>query len=170
MNMKPVSSFVTIVLGAVLIVSPAILGGNGLLSFDQAFAGPGNSGDHGNSGADHGSSSNHNSTSTATYGTGVSTSANSFGALASAFGALNAYHAAPEAFDNASPDSEVGKIAAYWNALQSGLVDQVTLDAMLDDAANKPLDDATREAFNLLLQEKLGSTDTTTDTTTATIY
>ena len=164
MNMKPVSSFATIILGAVLTVSPAVVGGNGVVSYGQAFAGPGNSGDHGNSGGDHGGNSNRSSASTATYGKGVSTSASSIGALASALGALNAYHAAPEAFNNASPDSEVGKIAAYWNALQSGLVDQVTLDAMLDDAANKPLDLATREAFNQLLQDKLGSTVTTTTT------
>ena len=91
MYMKPVSSFATIVLGAVLIVFPAILGGNGLLSFDQALAQKGgNGGLNGNAGGLGGSAN------------GNSAASNANGQIASKLGALNAAHASAQAFAHAS--------------------------------------------------------------------
>jgi hypothetical protein len=146
-----------LVFGAALIAAPAILGPKGPLSYDQAVAGPGNSGDHGGGNGNGGGKDK----ASATEDDEVDDNPNSHGKLASKLGALNAYHASVTAFENASPNSRVGKIKAYWDALQAaeedGIVrdeEQANLNALLDDAANKPIDDETREAFNELLKEK----------------
>jgi hypothetical protein len=83
------------------------------------------------------------------YGSGAD-----YGALASALGALNAAHASPTARANAAPESQVGLIAAYEQAMLAALAlpaetpEQVAArDAaiaaaragQLDAAANKPL-------------------------------
>ena len=50
--------------GAALIAAPGVVGSKGPLSIDQAFAGPGNSGDHGGGkggGKDHGGGNGHSS-------------------------------------------------------------------------------------------------------------
>ncbi len=146
--------------GAALIAAPAILGAKGPLSYDRAFAGPGKSGDHGGgNGGDHGGGKGGNAA--AGDDEEDDNPNNDQGELASKLGSLNAYHASPTAFANASPNSEVGKIKAYWDALQAAEADgtisgeeQAELDALLDDAANKPIDDETRAAFNDLLKEK----------------
>jgi hypothetical protein len=143
--------------GAVLIATPALIGPKGPLSYDQAFAGPGKSGDHGG-----GKGGGKKDKSAATEDEeDEEEDANAKGKLASKLGALNAYHASPNAFKNASPNSRVGKIAAYWDKLQEleedGEIsdeDQAELDDLLDAAGNKPLDDETKEAFNNLLREK----------------
>ena len=155
--------------GAALIAAPGILGSKSPLSVDQAFAGPGKSGDHGGGkggGKDHGSKQK------VASATEDEEDANSNGKLASKLGALNAYHASLNAFAHASPNSRVGRIAAYWDALQAAEEDgtvspeeQTALDDLLDAAANKPIDEATRDAFNQLLRDKFASADTTDDTT-----
>ena len=152
--------------GAALIAAPAIVGAKGPLSYSQAFAGPGKSGDHGGGGGKKDKSASTGDTED------EEDDANANGKLASKLGALNAYHASANAFKNASPNSRVGKIAAYYEALKAaeedGTVDeteQAALDDLLDAAANKPLDDETRAAFNDLLREKFATDDTTDDTT-----
>ncbi|MGQ0484112.1 MAG: hypothetical protein ACT4SY_01990 [Hyphomicrobiales bacterium] len=155
--------------GAVLIAAPAIVGAKGPLSFDPAFAGPGKSGDHGGGkgkSGDHGKVSGKDKKAAAAEEDEEEEEEellNKKGKLASKLGALNAYHASPNAFKNASPNSRVGRIAAYWNALEAAEADgqvtaeeQAELDKLLDDAANKPIDAETREAFNNLLREKFG--------------
>jgi hypothetical protein len=143
--------------GAILIAAPAIVGSKGLFAYDQAAADPGKGNGQGK-------------------GNGKSAGAKKSASveeeeeevievkkakLASKLGALNAYHASPNAFKNASPNSRVGRIAAYWSKLQEAEVDgaitpeeQTELDSLLDAAANKPLDDETKEAFNQLLRDK----------------
>src|SRR5215813_5645785 len=66
-------------------------------------------------------------------------------ASASELGALNAAHASPQALAHASPNSRVGKIAAYKNAaLAAQPADQAVADAQSAvDAATKAVDDAT---------------------------
>ena len=113
MQMKPVSLFFSVALGAVLMVSPNIIGGNGLMSYDQALAEKGGNG---------------KSNSAASNGGGA---ANSYGKTASNMGALNAGHAAPQAFANAAPNSRTGKIKAYYLANQ----DAVALQSALVNAA-----------------------------------
>ena len=130
MNMKPVSSFVTIVLGAVLIVSPVIVGSNGLVSYDQAFAQKGGN-----------SVGNANSASAASTGNAKTTS-NANGQVASKLGALNAAHASARAFAHASPDSRIGKIKTYYLANQIAIATQATA-AATDAAALKVAFEAT---------------------------
>jgi len=151
--------------GAVLIAAPALVGPKGPLSYDQAFAGPGKSGDHGggNGNGNGGGKSKNKASASADEEDeeDEDEDANAKGKLASKLGALNAYHASPNAFKNASPNSRVGKIAAYYEALKAADEDgevteeeQTGLDDLLDAAANKPLDDETKAAFNDLLREK----------------
>lgn len=149
--------------GAALIAAPVILGPKGPLSYDQAVAGPGNSGDHGGgNGKSNGNGGGKDKASASDEDEDEEDdNPNAHGKLASKLGALNAYHASANAFENASPNSRVGKIKAYWDALQAAEEDgtvtdeeQAGLDALLDDAANKPIDDETREAFNDLLKDK----------------
>src|SRR5215475_5581127 len=66
-------------------------------------------------------------------------------ASASELGALNAAHASPQALAHASPNSRVGKIAAYKNAaLAAQPADQAVADAQSAvDTATKAVDDAT---------------------------
>ncbi len=150
--------------GAALIATPALIGAKGPLSYDQAFAGPGKSGDHGG-GNGNGNGGGKNKASASADKEDEEDDeeeyANAKGKLASKLGALNAYHASPNAFKNASPNSRVGRIAAYYEALKAAEEDgeisdeeQAELDDLLDAAGNKTLDDETKEAFNDLLREK----------------
>jgi len=150
--------------GAALIATPALIGAKGPLSYDQAFAGPGKSGDHGGgNGNGNGGGKNKASASADEEDEedDEEEDANAKGKLASKLGALNAYHASLNAFENASPNSRVGRIAAYYEALKAAEEDgdvsdeeQAELDDLLDAAGNKTLDDETKEAFNDLLREK----------------
>jgi hypothetical protein len=103
MNMRLGSLFLTVAIGAVLIFSPNLIGGNGLMSYDQAFAEKGGNGKS-NSAASNG---------------GAGAAAKSQGQTARNLGALNAGHAAPQAFANAAPNSRPGKIKAYYLASQA---------------------------------------------------
>lgn len=88
------------------------------------------------------------------------------GQLTSALGALNAAHANSEALGNAAPQSEVGKIAAYDNAMLAALAlpDATPAEAAYRDqqiaaaratylaaAANKPLSPAVVAKVDSLL-------------------
>lgn len=157
MKFKVSQTAMALFFGAALIAAPAIVGPKGPLSYDQAFAGPGKSGDHGG-----GNGGGKKDKSAATEDEeDEEDNPNAHGKLASKLGALNAYHASPNAFKNASPNSRIGKIAAYWDKLQEFEEDgdisdkeQAELDDLLDAAGNKTLDDETKEAFNDLLREK----------------
>ena len=76
------------------------------LTFSQAFAGNSHAGGTGN--GNGGGNGNGNGNGNASAG-----AAPNHGAVASALGALNAAHASATALANASPNSRVGKIAAY---------------------------------------------------------
>ncbi len=83
---------------AALALTALPVGFNGSLSLDLAQAWAGNGNGHANGHADaHGQTDSH-------------------GATASSLGALNAAHASDTALANASPNSRVGKIAAYKEA------------------------------------------------------
>jgi hypothetical protein len=56
---------------------------------------------------------------------------------AALLGSLNALHASPNAFLNADPESMVGMVGAYQDAIAAG--DLETAASLLDDAANKPV-------------------------------
>jgi hypothetical protein len=120
MHMRPSSLFLTVAIGAALMFSPNLIGGNGLMSYDQAFAEQG--------GNEKGKSSTSNG--------GAGSAANSHGQTASNLGALNAGHAAPQAFANAAQNSRVGKIKAYYSAnqyaaaLQSALANALTSNSV----------------------------------------
>jgi hypothetical protein len=88
------------------------------------------------------------------------------GQLLSALGALNAAHANSEAFANAAPQSEVGKISAYDKAMLAALAlptatpaevayqeQQISLDrsTYLVSASNKPLSPAVVAKVDSLL-------------------
>jgi hypothetical protein len=166
MKFKVSQAALALFFGAVLIAAPAIFGAKGPLSYDQAFAGPGKSGDHGGGkggggGKSHGGGKSKDKKAAAAEDEEED---EADGKKKLKLGALNAYHASPNAFKNASPNSRVGKIAAYWNALEAAEEDgaiseeeQKELDDLLDAAANKPIDDETREAFNQLLRDKFAS-------------
>ncbi|MGH6960944.1 MAG: hypothetical protein ACREE7_10705, partial [Dongiaceae bacterium] len=94
----------------------------------QAWAGNGQGKGHANGHADaHGQNDSH-------------------GAVASSLGALNAAHASETALAHASPNSRVGKIAAYKAAaLAAQAADQAVADAQADlDAANQAVADDTQ--------------------------
>ncbi len=170
MKFKVSQTALALFFGAVLIAAPAIVGAKGPLSHDQAFAGPGKSGDHGGGkgkSGDHGKSGGKSKKSSAAEvdeeeeEEKIKDKKDKKDKLASKLGALNAYHASPNAYKNASVNSRVGRIAAYWDKLQEAELDgtisaeeQKELDGLLDAAANKPIDAETREAFNDMLREK----------------
>ena len=122
-----------------------------MAAFDAAYAdsGKGNgaskSESRGNSAASQGnasnahvenaSASNHSATATATATATAAGAANGKGALASELKGLNAVKANPNALDHASPNSQVGRIAAYRDAARITLGAQTALtdaEATLD--------------------------------------
>ena len=126
MTMKPVASFVTLTLGALLVVAPGVSRFPGSMSYEQAFAQKGgNTGGNANS---HGQSASASSKSTAST-ENTSTTANSNGKTASSLGALNAANASAEAFVHAAPNSRVGKIKAYYLANEISVAAQTAADA-----------------------------------------
>lgn len=139
----PARSVAAVLLGAALAASPALAksGGNG----------NGNSGGNGNGHA-YGKSAE------ATQDAGTTSNGNS----ASALGALNGFmHASPKALANASPKSEIGKVAVvYAGLLQNYLTPAAgttpptlaQLASALSAAANKPLTPAIIEAVNAKLE------------------
>ena len=120
---KPVPLFVTVVLGAALLVCPNLVGGTGLTTYGQAFAKNG------------GNSANAHSQSPGATKNAENT-ANGNGATASDLGALNAAHASAKAFANASPNARVGKIKAYYLASQTAaLTDAAALQLAFENSA-----------------------------------
>lgn len=140
--MRPASLFFTVVIGATLMVSPSIIGGNGMMSYDQALAEKGGNG---------------KSNSAASKG-GAAAAANSKGETASNLGALNAGHAAPQAFANAAPNSRIGKIKAYYLASQTAaatdaLVLQTAFMTAAPDAVLNAYQDLQADPDNVTLQD-----------------
>lgn len=140
--MRPTSLFLTVALGAALMVSPSIVGGNGMMSYDQALAEKGGNG---------------KSNSAASKG-GAAAAANSKGETASNLGALNAGHAAPQAFANAAPNSRIGKIKAYYLASQTAaatdaLVLQTAFMTAAPDAVLNAYQDLQADPDNVALQD-----------------
>lgn len=140
--MRPTSLFLTVALGAALMVSPSIVGGNGMMSYDQALAEKGGNG---------------KSNSAASKG-GAAAAASSKGETASNLGALNAGHAAPQAFANAAPNSRIGKIKAYYLASQTAaatdaLVLQTAFMTAAPDAVLNAYQDLQADPDNVALQD-----------------
>lgn len=129
MEMKPGSSVVVLALAALLAIAPV-----------QAFAGNGNSHSQGGNGNANGNSGG---------------SANSQGKTASSLGALNAAHASPQAFANAAPNSEIGKIKAYFLANQTAALSDA---AALQEAYDSSAPSAVRDAYEALLADPANTT------------
>jgi len=121
-----------------------------LVTVDAALAdsgkGNGNGASHGNSAASHGNSANAHAANASSGSGAVAVATNgskSKGALASELKGLNAVKANPNALEHASPNSQVGRIAAYRDAAE------ITIGAAADladaEAALAALDVPTRE-------------------------
>lgn len=98
-----------------LALSPIAIGAT-VLSADSAYA-QGKSGEKGGGGASNrGGKAGGEKSAKANRSAGAAGEKRNKGALASELKGLNAMHANENAFKNASPDSQVGKIAAYRDA------------------------------------------------------
>jgi hypothetical protein len=125
--------------GLLLTALPVGLDGSTFsLTPTQAWAGSDHGIGHGNAGG-HGNG-------TANGHANLASDDESQGSTASSLGALNAAHASDTALDNASPNSRVGKIAAYRDAaLAAKTADQAVADRQADlDAANQTVADDTQ--------------------------
>jgi hypothetical protein len=132
------NSAAALAFGVAFLVTPALLDGASPFAIDSAFAakggnGNGNSGGNGNgnSGGNGSSKSEKSSSAKAEKTEKVSN-----GNIASKLGALNAAHASANALDNASPNSRVGKIAAYQDANAAAVESGVALQAAQDQLAS----------------------------------
>ena len=121
----PVSRTASLMLfAAALVAAPLAIGGNGSISYDQAFAQKGGNGNgNGNAGGNAASSNaggnkvaSTDDSSSAASSSSNKNVANGKGKIASKLGALNAAHASAQAFAHASPNSRIGRIAAYYHA------------------------------------------------------
>lgn len=176
-----------ILLAATLVAAPVSLG---MLSIDTALAakggnggghgggnGNGNNGNHGNG---NGASSHANKTGSAKASTAKTTKAKATlmkkaakekqPNMASQLGALNAAHASARAFAHASPNSRVGRIAAYAAASSASTAaqDKVTQaeagvqaaqDALDADPTNADLQKALADAQQALTDSQTALTD-----------
>jgi len=85
-----------------------------------------------------------------------------WGETTSSLGALNAAHASPRARERAAPNSRVGLIATYENAVKAAAAntEEATssvlegIAAALEAAANKPVNENTAAAVQGLLESK----------------
>jgi hypothetical protein len=187
----PALALLAALLGAALTAAPVGVDPDShFLNGKIAFAKNGGGG-NGNGGGNGGGNGNGNA---GGIGNGLGNSANAdrglskgtdddsepggHGALASSLGALNAAHASPNALDNASPNSRVGRIATYGKVVEAedtladpnateeekaaaqaflddlGLGDLTAEEAeraALEDAANKTVTDKIMDAVNSLL-------------------
>ena len=97
---------------------------------------------HGNSHAGGNGNGNSGAPTTASAkvtGQGDATAPTNHGALASELKGLNAIHANPNALEHASPNSQVGRIAAYRNAARETIAAQSALDKARADLAALPV-------------------------------
>ena len=120
------------VLGVALFLTPAQLGINGPEAIDIALAkqgGNGNSGGNPNNNASSDGASSSQGNSKAQVAKTEKAAKLNHGSIASQLGALNAAHASAKAFANASPNSRIGKIKAYYMANQLALTAKATADA-----------------------------------------
>ncbi len=116
------------VAAALIATFPCQLDFNHGFGFASAMAGNGHGnggggGGNGNAGGNGNGNAGANSNAGGNGNAGVNSNAggNGNGATASALGALNAAHASAQALENASPNSEVGKIATYQRDLNAYL-------------------------------------------------
>ncbi len=77
------------------------------------------------------------------------------GAPAARMGALNAAHASEEAFANAAPDSQVGRIAAYRDAVLAG--EETAAELAETEALLSALDDPEASILTILEGGEIGS-------------
>ncbi len=180
-----------LLLAAALAAAPLSLGASGLLSIDAALAakggnGGGNSnGNSGNHGNGNGASSHANKGGSAKASTAKTTKTKAAllkkavkekqPNIASQLGALNAAHASANAFAHASPNSRVGKIAAYAAASGAATAaqDKVTQavadvqaaqEAFDADPTNPDLEKALADAQQALADAQTALTDAQTQT------
>ncbi|MFN0115442.1 MAG: hypothetical protein ACKVPY_12270 [Paracoccaceae bacterium] len=108
--------------------------------------GNGNAGGNGN-----GNAGGAKSASAASSGSGTA-GAKNHGAIASELKGLNAYHASAQAFANASPNSQVGRIAAYREAAVATQEAQAAADEAQSalDTANGALTDLNSQLSDLV--------------------
>ena len=146
MRLKLDYSLVTIAFMAALFTGPALVGSNGPLSYDSAWA------DKGGNPNSHSQGGNGNSHSQANHAGNATASNNPVaigqGKTARNLGSLNAAHASARAFAHASPNSRIGKIKAYYLANQDAMVQQTALTTALD--ALNPATPVTLDQFKVV--------------------
>ncbi len=131
----------TLALGAAFLVTPALLDPASPFAIDSAFAGKGGNGNGGGNGGGNGNggsakaSGSHGNSGNKVAKAEKATKVN-HGATASKLGALNAAHASATAFANASPNSRVGRIAAYGEASAAAAESGEALLAAQDQLAS----------------------------------
>jgi hypothetical protein len=117
-----------------LMAGPAMWSGNGVFGSTSAYAAGNGNGNGGGNGHGNGNASANAGNGHAGNGNSSPNSGGNHGAIASSLGALNAAHASAEAFANASPNSEIGRIKAYYLANQTALASQDTFNTDLTTA------------------------------------
>ncbi len=116
MRMKPLIATVALAALAASPLPSVLMASSGI---DMAFAKAGGNG-NGNGNAGSNGNGNGNGQSSASVGTALGNSgAAHSGKLASELKGLNAYHASETAMANASPNSQVGRIASYRDAAEA---------------------------------------------------
>ena len=172
MRLKPVCSFLPIVLGAVLMVGPAVVGSNGPLSYNSAFAEKGsnaNGHSQGGNGSSHSQGGNGSSHSQGGSAAGKftasndnsATPANGKGKTANSLGALNAAHASAQAFAHASPNSRIGKIKAYYLANKEAVAQKTAFTDALAALPTTNLTPVTLDQFKTIESAYLALQDPT---------
>ena len=135
------NSAAVLALSIAVLAAPVLLGTTSPFAIDSAFAGKGGDGNGGGNGGGSGnggfgkSSSNHGNSGNKVAKAEKATKIN-HGATASKLGALNAAHASANALANASPNSRVGRIAAYGDASAAAVESGEALLAAQDQLAS----------------------------------
>jgi hypothetical protein len=136
----------TLALGSAFLVTPALLDPANPFAIDSAFAGKGGNGNGGGNGGGNGNGNGGSAKASGSHGNSGNKVAKvakaekatkvNHGATASKLGALNAAHASATAFANASPNSRVGRIAAYGQASAAAVESGEALLAAQDQLAS----------------------------------
>ena len=139
------NSAAALALGVAFFAAPVLLDMTSPFAIDSAFGGKGGNGNGGGNGGGNGngngnggsgkSSSSHGNSGNKVAKAEKATKVN-HGATASKLGALNAAHASATAFANASPNSRVGRIAAYGQASAAAVESGEALLAAQDQLAS----------------------------------
>ena len=138
-------------------------------TLDQAYAGNGNGNGNGN-GGQHGGGGHDRSGAGSRGASGQTrTKPASNGAIASELKGLNAYHASAQAFANAAPNSQVGRLAAYRNSAIAAQDAEAETLAAAETLAEAQAALAAAQASGTATPEELGALQSAVDAATASL-